>query len=294
MVRLENPYSVPPLPFDQVNVDTRSALVNILCQPRGGSLRPISASGVIIDPRGVILTNAHVAQYVLLSQSPDIDLSCVIRTGAPARAAWRAQVLYMPSVWVDAHAHEISAEQTMGTGEHDFALLIVSGSATEYPLPSSFPYLLPDTRDRVAFTGDPVLVASYPAEFVGGIAAQTSLYAASSITSVGQLVTLAERSVDLISVGGVIEAQSGSSGGAVVNAWDRLVGIIVTTSEGATTGERDLRALTLSYIDRDIKTQSGKSLSEILGGDVFAYYSDFSANHAPNLFAKYVPVLRRR
>ncbi len=42
----------------------RTALVNIICYaPANGVLHSISGGGVMIDPRGIILTNAHVAQY---------------------------------------------------------------------------------------------------------------------------------------------------------------------------------------------------------------------------------------
>ena len=62
--RIQNPYSYAPVPFESIDAITRPALVNILCRPRGAGpiASPISGSGVIIDPRGVILTNAHVAQ----------------------------------------------------------------------------------------------------------------------------------------------------------------------------------------------------------------------------------------
>src|SRR6185436_12542444 len=94
--RAPAPYSTPGESFETIDPAVRSALVNILCMPQGGSLRPISGSGVIIDPRGVILTNAHVAQYVLLSESPQINLTCSIRTGSPASPRWKAVVLYIP------------------------------------------------------------------------------------------------------------------------------------------------------------------------------------------------------
>ena len=84
--RIEHPYPTPSESSDAVNSAARAALVNILCTSRG-SVRPISGSGVIIDSRGVILTNAHVAQYVLLAENPAINLSCVIRTGSPAAAS---------------------------------------------------------------------------------------------------------------------------------------------------------------------------------------------------------------
>ena len=67
-----------------------------------------------------------------------------------------------------------------------------------------------DTRDAIGFLGDLTLVASYPAEFIGGIAAQFDLYPASSVTPIQDLLTFRTKTVDLISLGGIIEAQSGS------------------------------------------------------------------------------------
>jgi hypothetical protein len=294
--RVREPYRSPPLAFAAVNDATRAALVNILCIPQGKSLSPISGSGVIIDPRGVILTNAHVAQYVLLSESTQIDLACTIRTGAPAAARYLASVLYLPSVWVEKHAPELRDAHPLGSGEHDYALLLIDAMADGNPLPENtgaFPYLSPDTREAIAFQDDQVLVASYPAEFLGGYAATSGLYPASSVTNIGKLLTFSEKSVDLVSLGGVIEAQSGSSGGAVSNAWDRLVGLITTTSEGETTGARDLRAITLSYIDRDLKAQTGSGLGAMLGGDVVSKEQDFRTSAAPDLLRAFIAVLAR-
>jgi len=287
--RIQNPYPFAPIPTDQLNVNVRTALVNILCMPRGGSLSPVSGSGVLIDPRGVILTNAHVAQYVLLSEDPRVNLSCTVRTGAPATARWVPSVLYIPPVWVDEHASEILTAHPSGTGEHDYALLLITGTVDGTPVPTDFPYLPVDTRSAVAFPTDNVLVASYPAEFLGGIAAEYNLYPASSVASVGQFYTFTTASPDVLALGGVIEAQSGSSGGAVVNAWGRLVGLIVTTSEGTTTSQRDLHALALSYIERDLKAQTGIGLAGTLDGNVYGALQIFTADSTPdltNLFLK--------
>ena len=293
VTRIENPYPFAPLSSADVNTEARAALVNILCMPRGGSLSPISGSGVIIDPRGVILTNAHVAQYVLLSQDPRVNLSCVIRTGGPAVARFTPEVLYIPPVWVEAHATEIVTPHPTGTGEHDYALLLINGSVDNSPLPASFPYLQYDTREGIGFQGDQVLAASYPAEFLGGIAAEYDLFPASSVTTIGQLVTFGTNSIDLLSLGGVIEAQSGSSGGAVVNAWGRLIALIATTSSGATTADRDLHALTLSYISGDLSVQSGSGLATVLAGDVVAEAQAFDASTAAKLVALYLDTLSK-
>ena len=278
VARIENPYSTPPLAFPDINDTARSAIVNILCTTSGGSLRPISGTGVVIDPKGIILTNAHVAQYVLLSQSPQVNISCSIRTGNPATARYEPRVIYMPRVWVEEHAKDIKNSRPVGTGEHDYALIYAAAAVGSNSLPTSFPYLSPDTREAIGFIGDQALVASYPAEFVGGQATYNSLYPSTSITTVRQLLTFGSHSVDVISLGGVIQAQSGSSGGAAVNAWGRMIGLITTTSEGATTAERDLRAITLSYIDRDILTQTGSGLTATLAGDPSVQAVNFSKN----------------
>ncbi len=288
--RINDPYPFPPLPAETINEKAREALVNIFCVPSGGSMRPTSGSGIIIDPRGVILTNAHVAQYVLLSQSQNIDLSCTIRSGSPAAPKWRAEVMYLPPVWVQEHVQEIKSQRAYGTGEHDYALLLITQPLEGLP-PAAYPYLPIDTRHAIGFEGDPVLVASYPAELIGGFAAQNSLYAISSHTTIQKLLTFVAQTIDLISLGGVIGAQSGSSGGAAVNAWGRLVGLVVTTSAGDTTGERDLRALTLSYIDRDLAVQTGHNLTEILSADVNILTSDFRQKTVPTLIKKYIDTL---
>lgn len=291
--RIANPYSTPPLPFSDINLAARAALVNIFCNPVGGSLRPISGSGVIIDPRGIVITNAHVAQYVLLAESMRVDLDCSIRTGSPAVARWTPHVLYMPATWVEEHAADITAAKPLGTGEHDYALLYIGTSIDARPRPSSFPYLVSDTREAIAFTGDNMLAAAYPAEFFGGTATHFNLYPVTSITAVGQMYTFKDGSVDAFSLGGIIGAQSGSSGGAAVNAWGRLVGILTTTSDGATTAERDLRAISLASIDRDILKESGKTLSQHLGGDPATAALDFASREAPALVTLIIEQIRR-
>lgn len=264
VTRIKNPYAEAALPFAEVNDRARAATVNILCTTSGGMVRPISGSGVIIDPSGIVLTNAHVAQYVLLAQSGRTDLKCTIRTGSPAVARWVPHVMFVPTAWVQAHAHEIGEDDVVGTGEHDYALLSIARTIDGTPLPASFPFLTPDTRETIGFTGDQVVASSYPAEFLGGIATMANLYAASSIANIQRLMTFSTTSVDVISLGGIVTAQSGSSGGAVVNAWGRLIGLIATMSDGPATSNRDLRAVSLSYINRDLKVQTGTDLNEVL------------------------------
>src|SRR3989338_2839263 len=74
--------------FSTINQKTREALVNIFCVTKsGGIFKPASGSGIIIDKRGIILTNAHVAQYFLLKDYLEQNfIECIVRVGSPARA----------------------------------------------------------------------------------------------------------------------------------------------------------------------------------------------------------------
>ena len=93
--------------------------------------------------------------------------------------------------------------------------------------------------------------------------------------------------------GGSIAAQGGSSGGAVVNAWGRLVGLITTTTEGKTTGERDLHAITLNYIDRDSAGLTGMGLAQFLAGDLATRQANFNTEIAPDLIRQLLTAQRR-
>jgi len=291
-MRLEKPYGTRPLSVELVNERTRRALVNILCESQNAYVNPSSGSGVIIDPRGIILTNAHVAQRVLLAQDPKNGVSCVIRTGSPAVGLWRASVLYFPLPWAQEHAADLRKQLARGSGEYDFALLWISSTDGSSPLPSSFPYVPIDERESIGFVDDQVLAASYPAELVGGITTRNSLYAVSSVTTIKNLLTFSKNAVDQISLGGIIAAQGGSSGGAVVNVWGYLIGIISVTTEGTTTAARDLRAITTAHIDRSMRAQTGNSLADFLRDDPQILREAFMRNSQDAIMTLYVNILR--
>lgn len=255
-----------PISFSQINTDVRKSIVNILCTSQTTLINPISGSGVILNENGVILTNAHIAQYYLLKDYAGID--CVIRTGSPAIPLYRAKPLYISPLWIANNADLLIQENPKGTGEFDYAfLLITERTDPTKTIPLSFPYTAPSFTAKID-KGNGVLVAGYPAGFLGGLSIQKELYAASSIASINKLFTFGAGDLDLISVGGSIVAQKGASGGAVVNRDNELIGIVVTSTLEETTAERDLRAITLEYINRDFLLQNNQSLDNFFAGDL--------------------------
>jgi hypothetical protein len=78
-------------------------------------------------------------------------------------------------------------------------------------------------------------------------------------------------------------AQAGASGAAVVSPAGKLIGIIVTASTEENTAERNLRAITLSYINRAFSAEAGLSLHDLRGNALDALTARFNAEIAPKL-----------
>ena len=286
------PVAQPLKSQEQINEETRSALVNILCLPRTG-INGISGSGIIIDNRGVILTNAHIAQYFLLRNylTPD-NITCTVRVGSPAQERYTATLLYTPPAWVAANAAQLKAVQATGTGENDYAFLFITGRTDPAAsLPATFSRM--EMNRGLVGLGEEMLLASYPAGFLGSQTVQKNLYASSAVTYVTQLFSFGgNNNVELFSIGGTILSQGGSSGGAAVRLSDgKLAGIITTSTAGATTDARDLRAVSLAHIDDTLIAAGKGGIVGLLSGDLAAKAADFNTKIAPGLTAQLEAVL---
>lgn len=286
--------STPPIiGFEQINTKTREALVNILCITKsGGGVNPITGSGIIIDPRGVILTNAHIGQYYLIQNLyvPNF-IDCTIRTGSPASPAYKAELLYISSRWINRNAENIVSESPLGTGEDDFALLIINRRTdTSKPFPTTFPYVQVDSREK-NYTGQDTLVAGYAAGFLGGLYVTQDLYSTSAIAKVKEEFSFSGDTYDLLALSGTVVAQKGSSGGAVVTAENKLIGLISTVSLDKTTDARMLGAITTAHISRSMFKQSGTDLMSFLTGDIHKKAAQFQEIVAPGLAQKLIDVI---
>lgn len=290
-----NTQNTPPTPATlSINDRVRGAVVNIFCTSQvGATLSSITGSGIVIDPKGVILTNAHVGQYFLLKNYPTPGaLNCIIRAGSPAYPAYTAELLYLPPSWISANAQKIDDENPTGNGEHDYALLRVTGSANaNVPLPASLTYLMPSFVERDA--GTDVLIAGYAAGFLGGAQIAKDLYASSSYGKIREYYTYGGNTADLFSLGGSVVAQQGSSGGAVADLDGRLVGVVVTSTTAPDTASRDLRALALPYIARDFEHERGIGFAEFLSRDLAKEAAAFYSGTAPTLTQSLVNVLNQ-
>ncbi len=273
----------PAPDFVAINTSARSAVVNILCTPKGSELSPISGTGVIIDPSGIILTNAHLGEYWLLKDFREKNfLECIARTGSPAYPKYHTELIYISPNWIQENKTILKEENPKGTGENDFAFIRITDNIDGSPLPTSFPYITPNTRETFE-KGEPVLLAGYPAGFLGGLSILEDLSITSALTTIQDIFTFKETTMDLLSVGGTVISQKGASGGAVVDGYNTLIGIISTSSLTDNTSTRDLRAITLAHINRSLQSELGITLSQFLQSDLVTFGHTFASTTAPLL-----------
>jgi len=275
--------SFVPKDLELVNTHIQEALVNILCIADSSSpVGSISGSGIIIDPSGTILTNAHIAQNLLLKDYPTEDsIVCTVRTGSPATPAYIADLAYISPLWVLENKEAIIQSNPVGTGKDDFALLTITGPSEFGKVPEVFPYI-PFTFDEAAI-GNVVISAGYPASFLSAAAVQRSLVQISAAGTVEDIFTFNKLTVDVLALGGVPLAQQGASGGAVVRSDGSLIGLVVTSSLEENTQERDLRAISTGHIARSFAEQHQASFANYALGDITPEYEEFQAGIAPTL-----------
>lgn len=263
--------SLPPPAPVAPSIDTQlasetllqNAIVNIICV-QGGGLKGSSGSGVVIDPRGIILTVAHVAQHFLLRDYPEPGTgSCYIRTGSPARNAYTAELVYISPSWIAENDSTFLSARPRGTGEDDFAFLALTGSlsgASTGALPH-IPLAPPGTDVEI---GDRVGTASYAAEFLTSSEVRSSLYPTIRFAPIDDVFTFARNTIDIFSVAAGSAAQEGSSGGVVMNEDRQAIGVISTRTVKPDLSLRTLQALTPDHLRRSFRRDMGEDLDSYL------------------------------
>jgi hypothetical protein len=158
--------------------------------------------------------------------------------------------------------------------------LITGTTNPQASLPASFAALAMNNAEPEP--GQQVLLAAYPAGFLGGIAINLDLYLTSALATVGDVYTFNDTShTDVFSLGGTVVSQAGSSGGAVVDMQGALRGIIATEVPAATTAGRDLRAITISHINRSLIVSGLGGITTILSQNAASFAAQFNASVAP-------------
>lgn len=239
----------------------RGAIVNIICTSKDSRIRSMSGSGVVFDPKGLILTNSHIGQYYLLRDVlPAGTITCTVRTGSPAQNAYKAAPAYVSSQWISANPRTLTAAGAKGTGEHDFAVLVITGSASPLPLPATFAYIPLSKSDPKE--GAELALGTYGAQSLSSKQIQDSLFPTLVVAKVKNRFSFGDGRIDLIALTGSAASQQGSSGGAVANAAGELVGIVTTSTQSGDYASRETRAVTVAHMRASFKIDSGEDFDQ--------------------------------
>lgn len=252
------------------------AIVNLVCEQKTREFKKrMSGTGFFVSQRGVILTNAHVAQFLLLKGIEDQGkVECSASTGAEGADAYDIELLYISPTWLLNHASLINDINPKGSGENDFALLYVTKKTDGSSVSGNFAYLPPATSPvSKDLKGETVILVGYPRP--GEARAERT----TATTTVRGVFTFDSGFADIISLEESPLGYSGASGGPVIDRLGRAIGVIVTKSSGSTI----LNAIALAHVDRSIKSESGSDLLSMLNGDLDAQAVLFRTTISPIL-----------
>lgn len=241
-----------PTPSD---TNLAEAIVRVTCVQKTDKFKKtISGTGFFVSSRGIIITNAHVAQFMLLQGLEDQGtINCSVSAN---NMTHDIDLLYLSPTWLVEHASLISDLNPKGSGENDFALLYVTDGQGK-----SFAHLPPATNPLPkSMKGDTVILVGYPKEGGTGSNVRTT-----ATTSIRGLFTYEDGGYsDVISLEESPLGYNGASGGPVIDHLGRSIGMIATKSNSSTV----LNAITMSHINRSIKYETGLDLISILESDL--------------------------
>lgn len=241
-------------------------VVNIFCSQKivvNGKVtsqrRTITGSGALISKDGVVLTNAHVAQFPLLADK-NPNIVCLARYGNPASGSLSVKVSYISPEWVKEYGKYINTEGAPQSGKSDFALLKISlptGNTGNSPL---FPLTLQKSLPDQSAT---IYSVSYPADILGAKGVNSSLPLQKEALGINRFYSVGVTSNDVIETTPSSAGQRGSSGGAIVDQQGQLIGTITTIVNSSNPSKKLIRAMTITHTDVEFSKFSNTNLSQV-------------------------------
>jgi len=257
-------------------------VVNIICtHKQTGFTTATAGSGVIVSPQGIVMTNAHVAQFFLLEDSETANIDCGIYRENIPTFGYKADILYLPPNWILNNYKEINSPAPRGTGEEDYALLLITENTNPVlSLPNKFSFTKIGLDESVYKIHNPISIAGFP----GAPKSLLDLAQAGNFmkdnSTITEIYTLRDNDIDVFSTGISNVAARGASGGGVFYGKD-FIGMTVTTSQKD--GGSVINALTTTYINNDIKKKLGKNILDLISNNPYQQVKNYKKTELPAL-----------
>jgi hypothetical protein len=275
-----------PAPNTQNSI--QESVVNIICLHRSGNIiESHTGSGVIINSKGVVVTNAHVAQYFLLESSTNPNfVQCNLYKENLSLFGYKAKILYISPEWIRQNYTLIRDKNPKGTGEGDYAFLYITDSTNSSIQKPNNLYSANFSINHNYRPGENIFIAGYPGSPRNSLELNRAVTLRTDNSIITDLFTLVNNTIDIISTGVTDVAQRGSSGGGIFSGTN-LIGLIVTVSPDMSGGNR-INALTTEYINRHLENNAGFNVSELMkgdfiSGDLISKVDDFYETEVPEL-----------
>ncbi|MBI4132602.1 MAG: trypsin-like peptidase domain-containing protein [Candidatus Sungbacteria bacterium] len=247
---LPNFLSLPPPPPPQLSDEEfyrrfSGSIVQVYCTTPE---ELFSASGVIVNLRGLFLTNAHVAEIVEKAGAN----RCQARHGNPADPFAKIEIVFIPDTSVKISDTEVP--------QRDFAFLRIVDAISSFSAA--------EITEEDAGPGAIFLTLGYPSEFLKGLVSSVNsnlVFSSLQVDAFADVDGDTKTAEGYVFHGGLI-LQKGSSGTAIFTREGKIAGLIFATTKGDTTAERDGIALMTSYMNKILKLETGQGLAEFIAG----------------------------
>lgn len=238
--------SEPALSDQEIYSRYSPAVIQIYCQ---SAQEIFSASGVILNERGLVLTNAHVAEIIKKTG----EANCQARHGNPADPFAKIKVIFEANTGLKIAGTEVP--------QRDVAFLKIYDAVKNFAAA--------EISEINAGEGETLLTLGYPSEFLQGVNVSVNSNLVFSVLRVEGFADIDgdKTTADGYVFRGGLALQQGSSGTALFKRSGKIVGIMFATTKEKTTAERQGVALSLQYVDKIMRLETGQGLGEFIAAN---------------------------
>lgn len=261
-----------PAPSVSPTARIQNSIANIFCKTQNGNaISVVTGSAVIVNPLGVAVTNAHVAQYALIEKyfkgTQGKTMNCYGRIGSPASGTYKLDVLYISPNWIRKNSRNIIDPNFTETGEDDLAIIRLIPTTNK-------PFSYTNISDDTLRAASNIYIGSYPALELRDKGLNAALYGRYEQNTVRQ-IDYYFSSKPIFETNPSSMGQAGSSGGGIFDTKGNLAGTIALIIQNSNSSTPYIRGLTVDHINKTL-SESGTNITHYINDNPDIIENSFS------------------